>query len=155
MEKLIDYKICGRTGCSRKVTRVSTRTSKLGWYCGSCLQEKRGYAQTYYQKNRKRQNCITLENYHNLRQQILDMYGHICSCCGVVGDDFLALDHVENDGKEHRATRGKHGVYRDAVAEYRPDRFQVLCHNCNIAKSNNGGVCSHQLANLEEDYCDK
>lgn len=143
-------KICGRSGCNTTVTRVSPRTGKLSWYCDLHLKEKKRYANTYFQKNREQQNRVTLENYHKLRRAVLDLYSHTCVCCGVEGDAFLALDHVQNDGKEHRAARGKHGVYRDALATYRPDRFQVLCHNCNIAKSMNDGVCPHQLASLGE-----
>ena len=145
----LEIKICGWDGCKNNVESVNKRTDKLYFYCDSHRFARKTHSKTYHSKYQERQNRVTLENYHKLRKRVLDMYGHTCVCCSVIGDGFLALDHVHNDGKEHRALRGKHGVYRDAVAEYRPDRFQILCHNCNIAKSNNGGVCPHTLAKGE------
>jgi hypothetical protein len=76
-----------------------------------------------------------------LRDQFLEMYGGRCACCGVARRVFLALDHVQNDGWIERR-RGDNGapttanttVYRRAVAEHQPDRYQILCHNCNMAK---------------------
>lgn len=59
------------------------------------------------------------------------MYGGRCVCCGIDRPIFLALDHVRGDGKADRA-RGK--VLARAIAEHRPDLYQILCHNCNMAK---------------------
>ena len=77
--------------------------------------------------------------------QVLDAYGHTCKCCGETQEAFLALDHVNNDGKEHRSRVGKWAVYKEALEEVDSGKFQLLCHNCNFAKYTLG-VCPHQLA---------
>lgn len=83
-----------------------------------------------------------------LRQEVLDHYGHACACCGLTGDLFLALDHINNDGNEHRKflSGGSAGVYRAVRRLGYPLGFQVLCHSCNYAKHLNGGTCPHQEA---------
>lgn len=62
------------------------------------------------------------------------MYGGRCVCCGIDRPIFLALDHVQNDGNVERSGGSNRSSYRRAVKEYRPDRYQILCHNCNFAK---------------------
>jgi hypothetical protein len=59
---------------------------------------------------------------------------------------FLALDHVNGGGRKHRKQRGgNYGVYKDAIAKHDPDRFRILCHNCNFA-IHQFGACPHSLA---------
>lgn len=61
----------------------------------------------------------------------------------------LTLDHVDNDGNEHRrnepALRWAKHMYAWIVKNGFPTNFQVLCYNCNISKFRNGGVCAHLL----------
>lgn len=96
----------------------------------------------------------SLEYYHNLRREVFNAYGGMkCACCGETEESFLTLDHVNNDGAEHRrALTGKtgkvqgvsSGTYAWARRNGFPPGFQVLCMNCNFSKSRNGGVCVHQ-----------
>src|ERR1700747_1062977 len=37
-----------------------------------------------------------------MKQEIMDYYGGCCACCGETILDFLALDHLNNDGAAHR-----------------------------------------------------
>ena len=55
-----------------------------------------------------------------------------CSLCGETQFEFLALDHVNGDGAEHRREVGQ-GPYqlRDLQKRGYPQGFRVLCHNCN------------------------
>lgn len=80
------------------------------------------------------------------RAAILEAYGGQCVCCGESEPSFLALDHVNNDGYERRKVTGNssHVVYRDAMRRGFPPDYQLLCHNCNMGKSLNGGTCPHQ-----------
>jgi len=80
-----------------------------------------------------------------LRREVLLAYGNVCACCGEKEEIFLAIDHVNNDGAEHR--RELRGVssaffYRWLKKNGFPPGFQTLCHNCNWAKSRGG--CPHQ-----------
>lgn len=72
------------------------------------------------------------------RKAVLDLLGGRCACCGESEYVFLDLDHVDNDGYSDR--RDKRGAtWRLALKD--PDRFQVLCRNCNWAKFRGG--CPH------------
>lgn len=145
MEEFVHIKICGWSGCDIAVESVNLNTGKLYYHCDTHRRDRKVYSQTYFKKNKVRQNRVTLENYHKLRKRVLDMYGSKCQCCGEEQEAFLALDHVNGGGQKHRRERGAQGVYRDALAAYDPDRFQVLCHNCNFA-THTCGVCPHTLA---------
>jgi hypothetical protein len=81
-----------------------------------------------------------------IRRETIDSYGGHCSCCGETILEFLALDHINNDGADRRR-KGEGGgskLYaRLRRAGYPQGDFQVLCHNCNMAKAMYG-VCPHQ-----------
>lgn len=60
-----------------------------------------------------------------------------CACCGDNRFEFLALDHIGGGGNKHRQTLtgSKRGaIYRALERAGYPAGFQVLCHNCNMAK---------------------
>lgn len=79
------------------------------------------------------------------RHQALEAYGGKCACCGVAEEVFLAIDHIENNGNVHRKeirATGSVAMYRWLEKQNYPEGFQLLCHNCNYAKSR--GVCPHQ-----------
>jgi len=92
------------------------------------------------------------ESAQRLRQEVLDHYGHACTCCGQLGDLFLSIDHVDNDGAAHRKQLGGGTgyVYRALRRLGYPTGFQTLCHNCNHAKHLNGGTCPHTTAVAKE-----
>ena len=126
-------------------------------------------------------------DYQKLKQQFLEMYGYVCACCGEFNPKFLTLDHIKNDGADERAFivwdgppqfkkpmprmsyRPTMHFLRDAVLKYQPEKYQILCFNCNCARAHNDGVCPHkrelkgekttriwrlvqrEVANLEED----
>lgn len=82
----------------------------------------------------------------DLRQKALDTYGRQCACCGESIDEFLTIDHMDNDGAAHRRTlktRGA-GIWKWLRDNSYPSNFQTLCMNCNLGKHKNGGVCPHQ-----------
>ena len=71
-----------------------------------------------------------------------------CTCCGETEIKFLCLDHINDDGKKHRAELKKIGVsngtgfYRYLRRSGFPAGLQTLCHNCNMAKRY--GACPHK-----------
>ena len=85
------------------------------------------------------------ERNRSLRKAVLAYYGQVCACCGESEERFLVIDHVNNDGAAHRkVTKGSgYKTYLWIVMNEFPDGFQTLCHNCNMGKSMNGGVCPH------------
>ena len=56
---------------------------------------------------------------------------------------FLELDHVDNDGAEHRKTVHPDGMYWWLRRNNWPASIQLLCSNCNHGKRLNGGFCPH------------
>lgn len=83
-----------------------------------------------------------------LRAEMLEAYGSRCKCCGEKQQEFLQLDHVENDGhldrKLHRTSNKLFAHLKRAG--WPQNRYQLLCANCNFGKRMNGGVCPHQGA---------
>ena len=78
------------------------------------------------------------------REAVLDHYGRRCACCGETQVVFLTVDHVNNDGAEHRKTVHASAIYRWLLRSGFPPGFQILCFNCNCGKQRNGGTCPHQ-----------
>lgn len=46
------------------------------------------------------------ERYYGYKQAVFDHYGAVCACCGEDEPAFLSIDHIDNDGAEHRRTHG-------------------------------------------------
>lgn len=81
--------------------------------------------------------------------------GKRCFCCGETEEAFLAFDHVNDDGAQHRreiAARNWgvsiYHLYLDLKRRGFPPVLQVSCHNCNMGRYRNGGVCPHQAAKV-------
>jgi hypothetical protein len=78
------------------------------------------------------------------RLAVYEAYGGaFCRCCGEEELAFLSLDHVNSDGADERRRLGR-GVLNRLIREGFPPGYQVLCHNCNLGRHINGGVCPHQ-----------
>ena len=77
------------------------------------------------------------------RKAVMDHYGRRCVCCGETQEEFLTIDHVDNDGKEHRKVVDGARLYRWLMKNDYPKNFQILCWNCNVAKGRYG-VCPHE-----------
>lgn len=84
----------------------------------------------------------------SLRAEMIAAYGSQCNCCGEAQEEFLQLDHVENDGhldrKLHRTSNKLFAHLKRAG--WPTARYQLLCANCNFGKLMNDGVCPHQGA---------
>lgn len=105
------------------------------------------YQKQYYKNNKQKARETSLAEAARLKDLVISSYGGKCACCGEADKRFLSLDHVNNDGYIERKTlKGSKGSYRLARKENYPDRYQVLCFNCNCAKKNFGGVCPHKIS---------
>ncbi|MGW1617278.1 hypothetical protein ACWCQZ_49875 [Streptomyces sp. NPDC002285] len=67
-----------------------------------------------------------------------------CVCCGVIGSAFLAIDHINGGGRQHRLETGGGGFYTWLRRNGYPEGFRILCHNCNFGRQINGGTCPHK-----------
>lgn len=80
------------------------------------------------------------------REAVFDHYGRSCACCGDI--ERLNIDHVNGDGREHRAQigMGSSHLYRWLIANGFPAGFQVLCKTCNESKADGDGCRIDHLA---------
>lgn len=88
------------------------------------------------------------ERWATYRDQIVDAYGGACSCCGETTPEFLTIDHVNGDGRQHRLALGTSNrrIMLEIIARGFPPEFRIQCYNCNCGRARNGGVCPHQMA---------
>jgi hypothetical protein len=57
-----------------------------------------------------------------------------CRSCGQGDIDVLNVDHIDNDGKEHRKIVPTSNILRWLIQNDYPPGFQILCANCNLKK---------------------
>lgn len=101
----------------------------------------------HYLRNKEKIMVHHKIKYATLRTEVVSAYGSKCVCCGETEPMFLAIDHVHNNGAEERRL---HPEARNAGNRFLywikrrgfPADYQLLCHNCNYAKSRGG--CPHQ-----------
>ena len=102
--------------------------------------------QRHYQKHRQEYIKHAKEYRWKLKVETIKAYGEKCTCCGEKHIEFLAIDHINGGGdKERRKNRTiqTHKFYLWLRKRNNPKGYQVLCHNCNMAKSHFGG-CPHR-----------
>jgi hypothetical protein len=58
------------------------------------------------------------------------MYGASCALCGYTDKRALSLDHIAGGGSIERRKLGAVGSFRVALVAFRPDKYRVLCMNC-------------------------
>jgi len=76
---------------------------------------------------------------------VFNHYGWKCKCCKETIKEFLTIDHINNDGAQHRKKIGSWSIalYRWLVENNFPKGFQTLCFNCNFVKGMYG-KCPHK-----------
>lgn len=102
----------------------------------------KGYCNTHYvQKTTKEHRRIIINHYSNGE--------NICNCCGESIYEFLTIDHINNDGAEHRRKIGLGSrIYLWIIKNNFPKEFQILCYNCNCARfRTKDKKCPHEHRN--------
>jgi len=140
-------RLCGI--CNKEIPTVIPRKyRRFGKICRSCWKNER----RKYLKRRARKNRVIIKITQTLKKQaIIGYYSNgqfECSCCGFVDDNellpFLVIDHIDGGGSKHLKRIGFSSMYNWLIRNNMPKGFQVLCHNCNMAKKMNNNVCPHQ-----------
>lgn len=83
----------------------------------------------------------------NLKSKLaaFNAYGGVsCRCCQETHHECLTIDHLDNNGGDHRKVLAGKPIYRWLAQEGYPESFQVLCLNCNFAKRFHP-VCPHKV----------
>lgn len=167
-----EYRMAQRAGPDGEQVRERARAAVRAWYkknSVAVLAQKRderlrdpdGFhakQQEMRAKNAAQYNKTSRAWCVRLRAEMLAAYGNACACCGETRHAFLALDHVNRDGKAHRLSLGKSGghagrtpsVYSDLKRRGWPkDGYRILCHNCNFA-TRYGNPCPHTTEHVEK-----
>src|SRR3990167_3318276 len=113
--------VCGLTISSRSKTCVP---------CSRSLLRKHiiplGLTKTQKSIIRCRNNQI------ELRTKIFAKLGDKCVRCGFDDPRALHIDHIYNDGWEHRKRNGNYKGRLKEILEDENGRYQILCANCNF-----------------------
>lgn len=111
-------------------------------FCGNAFEASRSDAkrcvscrQKYLMEYRRKDSTKSRRKISNrkIRERLFEGYGNKCACCGESRFEFLALDHVDGGGRVERKTRSTQQIALTAIREGFPDKYRILCHNCNQA----------------------
>lgn len=134
---------CLRCGKRKAVTQFSKAANGKGGlqgWCKDCMvQYKRDYAEEHGESYSRLSNI-------RLRWDALVHYSQdppTCTCCGDNTYEFLALDHINGGGRQHRQQGGWSRLSAELRRQGYPPGYRVLCHNCNQAMGHYG-FCPHQ-----------
>lgn len=105
---------------------------------------KNEVAATWREKNRGKLRQRAREYRQALKYEVLSYYSvedePVCEFCLKRGErvtniNLLTIDHIKNDGNEHRKKVGSgHFLYRWLKRNNFPDGFRVLCFGCNTCE---------------------
>ena len=100
----------------------------------------RNYNKTYRRRKDVRAKIREYDRKYSKenKMKVLNHYGIKCAWCGIKNPIVLSIDHIKNDGGEHRrkVSNGDAGCrfYIWLRKNNYPGGFQTLCLNCNYAK---------------------
>lgn len=123
-------RVCTKCGVYKTWNEFHVYATRKPYRCKECLRED------MLPRSRDR--------HQKIKQEVVDHYGGFCVCCGESNLAFLTIDHVNNDGADHRREIGKGGLHGWLRRNGYPEGYQVLCWNCNSGRQINGGICPHQ-----------
>jgi Fe-S cluster biogenesis protein NfuA len=107
--------------------------------CGIQLNDNNWYESRKREHKNICKKCVNLDNRSQvikLKSKVISAYGGACARCNESIIEFLAIDHIHDNGKEERE---KVGFGRDFYKYLLDNKFpqngyQVLCYNCNSHK---------------------
>lgn len=118
--------------------------------CQTC-QEQKSEDDFYTRYLNCKKCCLTAkkDRVRRIREDVFRAYGGECACCGETELSMLQLDHVNNDGAEHRRQLGCRTAgwtfYARLIKLGYPTEppLQVLCGSCHFSKTLLG-ECAHR-----------
>ena len=128
--------------------------------CKECHSDERphhslGLCKTCYHrlwgqsKGKDYRKEVNRKSRDKLRREVLSAYSEdppLCACCGEEHIEFLQLDHINGDGRQHRAGFKGSEFYVGLRKQGFPKDLglRVLCSNCNFAHGHYG-YCPHTV----------
>jgi hypothetical protein len=145
---------CGR--CNKEVPRDSfythTERPEESDRYSMCIKCHNACNKARYEENKESVAERQKRQKRALKYEAMNYYGRVCACCGESNFWFLEVDHIENDGAEHRRKMGDKKWGGAAILRWLrknnwPEGFQFLCSTCNQAKARYGR-CPHEIRRL-------
>lgn len=115
--------------CRKTISKKSTTQSAIGREGAKRRRLRYASSEKGLVVHKKANN----KSRFTLKSKVIGHYGGACACCGQSQLIFLNIDHINQDGAEHRRVIGASALYRWLVKNNYPEGFRVLCFNCNIA----------------------
>lgn len=125
----------------RNLADPEYRERKKAWKAANPEKVKENYRKRY-ERDRERMLAVVRAYTRKLRETVIAGYGGKCACCPESRYEFMAIDHVNGGGRKDVAQSGQRAIYRRVIKLGFPPEYQILCHNCNLAKGFYG-VCPH------------
>jgi hypothetical protein len=134
-----DIKKCTSCGldkpCSEFYEKSEAKRKNKYWsICKVCELKRREQFKTYWRKLRQDRKHRVMSFYSEGQPK--------CACCGELSVEFLALDHIEGGGGQHRKREKISNMALWAENNGYPPIFRVLCMNCNFSMGA-FGFCPH------------
>lgn len=129
--KYNEYQLAWHNNNKEKVSKVQKA------YYQKHKEKYKAKARLYYKNNKKKCSEWAKKRGLERRLDVLTYYSEgklRCNCCGEDQYEFLCIDHIENNGAQHRRETKTSTIYQWLITNNYPKGFQVLCHNCNMAK---------------------
>lgn len=150
-----------RMGLCSNCGKLPPETNKSK--CSECLEASRNSNKRYYENNPEKVLARRKDWYSNgkfghitrmtqkkqrlrLRKKVIEKYGGKCACCSESTYEFLQIDHIDKNGKQHRSEIGRSmKLHRDMLSDGVQYRIRILCGNCHNAITAHG-VCPHEIS---------
>ena len=95
--------------------------------CDNCVIPGKKYCAQHI----KERNIYDIQIRRKIKLTVFKHYGNKCSMCGINDLNLLTIDHINNDGKEHRKRCGASNyIYRDIIKNHFPPDLRLLCWKC-------------------------
>lgn len=75
------------------------------------------------------------------RTEILALFGTVCKFCGFSDPRALQVDHINGGGHQERLQNNHSARYK--LIKAHPEKYQLLCANCNWIKRCERGEVGH------------
>lgn len=86
------------------------------------------------EKQRQRMKGPAKERARKIRKLVVEHYGGRCANCEESRPEVLDIDHINNDGPNHKSSEYKGTLSAWILKNNFPTDFQLLCRNCNWIK---------------------
>jgi len=129
----------------RDKVRQGVDTSRIINDASQVNSDWQAYAKAWREKTQygKIKAINRSSSYHNNKKLIINHYTkgkNSCESCGVADVRILQIDHINNDGAEHRKSIGRLTPVWWIIKNNYPEGFQILCANCNVLKEHDRRV---------------